>query len=191
MKRLQQGFTAALDELYQRYARKLFVFCTHSIKTGGPQDAEDMVHDIFIRVIKAADTFDSEKALFRTWLFSIARNHCIDLGRRQRRFQFLPFAKKTDAETDQNTEDDLPDPGETVEDVVTKNATLAAVRGCIETLQNQDERQAFVLYYLAGKVFREIGEILGKSTSTAKNRVQAAQAQVRRCLEKKGIDSAF
>jgi DNA-directed RNA polymerase specialized sigma24 family protein len=46
-----------------------------------------------------------------------------------------------------------------------------------------------LLYYLGGKVYREIGQILGKSTSTAKNRIQSAQGQLKRCLEGKGVDS--
>jgi DNA-directed RNA polymerase specialized sigma24 family protein len=47
-----------------------------------------------------------------------------------------------------------------------------------------------LLYYLGGKVYREIGQVLGKSTSTAKNRIQSAQEQLKRCLEDKGIDAA-
>jgi RNA polymerase sigma factor (sigma-70 family) len=68
---------------------------------------------------------------------------------------------------------------------------MEAVRDCINELKNKDERLAILLYYLGGKVYREIGEILGKSTSTAKNRVQSAQDQIKRCLEAKGVTSIF
>ena len=51
---LLQGQTTALDELFVRYARKLFVFCDNTLGTGDSQDAEDLVQDVFIQVIKAA-----------------------------------------------------------------------------------------------------------------------------------------
>ena len=68
-------------------------------------------------------------------------------------------------------------------------SVMEAVRDCINKLENEDERQAIVLYYLGDKVYKEIGEILGKSTSMARNRVKSAQDKVRRCLERKGIHS--
>jgi RNA polymerase sigma-70 factor (ECF subfamily) len=193
MERLQQGYSAALDELYRRYAKKLYTFCFHTLNAGNRQSAEDVVHDVFIRVIKSARTFDPQKALFRTWLFSIARNHCIDLGRRQARIRFLPLVRRSTSAEEREVDrgENLPDPAEPVEDSVSNKATLAAVRECIQALQNQDERQAILLYYMAGKVLREIGQVLGKSTSTAKNRLESAQVKVRRCLEDKGIDSTF
>ncbi|MBC8231364.1 hypothetical protein H8E77_17570 [bacterium] len=46
-----------------------------------------------------------------------------------------------------------------------------------------------MLYYIDNKSYREIGRILGKSTSMARNRVKSAQEKVKQCLERKGIDS--
>ncbi len=58
MERLQQGQTDALDKLYGRYANKLYAFCYNTTRSKNPQDAEDLVQDVFIRVIKAAHTFN-------------------------------------------------------------------------------------------------------------------------------------
>jgi DNA-directed RNA polymerase specialized sigma24 family protein len=68
-------------------------------------------------------------------------------------------------------------------------SVVQAVRDCIQELDHPDEKQAIVLYYLGDKVYREIGDVLGKSTSMARNRVKAAQDKVPRCLERKGIDA--
>ena len=75
---------------------------------------------------------------------------------------------------------------ETVEQALIKEAGIDAVRTCIDALAQQEERQAIALYYLVGKVYREIGDILGRSTSTAKNYVTSAREKVKRCLEGKG-----
>jgi len=86
-------------------------------------------------------------------------------------------------------EDNIMDDRVNVEEAVMKVSAIEAVRECIDELRNDQEKYAIVLYYMAGKVYREIGEILGKSTSMAKNRVKSAQDKVKRCLERKGIDS--
>jgi len=194
MEQLQQGQTGALDELYRRYAKKLYAFCHNTTRSKSPQESEDLVQDVFVRLIKAAHTFDPQKASFRTWMFRIARNHCIDVIRRQGIVRFIPIGRRTEQNDHQEElalEDTIADPNENVERSVIKTSVMEAVRDCINELKNQDERQAIVLYYLGGKVYREIGVILGKSTSTARNHVKSAQDQVRGCLERKGIHPLF
>ena len=75
MERLKGGETDAIDELYKRYARRLHAFC---YRITSSEASEDLVQDVFMRVITAAHKFDSGKASFRTWVFRIARNRCID-----------------------------------------------------------------------------------------------------------------
>jgi RNA polymerase sigma-70 factor (ECF subfamily) len=196
VERLQQGQTGALDQLYTRYARKLYAFCyatTHSV------DSEDLVHDVFLRVIKASHTFNPQKAAFRTWLFRIARNHCIDVSRHAKRFKFVPFGDSAAGSDDGEAatgeeilaEDTLSQPGENVESALIKGSMIEAVRDCIDELEQWDEKQAILLYYLADQVYREIGEMLGKSTSMARNYVKSAQQKVKRCLEGKGVRSVY
>ena len=192
MERLQQGQTDALDELYRRYAKKLYAFCYHTTRSGSPQDPEDLVHDVFVRVIKAARTFDPKRASFRTWMFRIAHNRCIDVMRRKGRIRMIPIrtrAEQNGTEEEFAAEDAIVAQDESVEGRAIRSSVVEAVRDCIGELKNEDEKQAIVLYYLGGKVYREIGEILGKSTSMARNRVKSAQEQVRRCLERRGVTS--
>ncbi len=194
MERLQQGQTDALDELYTRYAKKLYAFCHYSTHSKSVQDSQDLAQDVFVRIIKSAHTFNPRRASFRTWMFRIARNRCIDVVRRQKKISFVPIGQG--AERDAHKEGFVPeetivDRGEGVEETVIRAAVIEAVRDCIDKLRNEDERQAILLYYLDGKVYREIGEILGKSINTAKNRIESARDKVKRCLERRGIHSAI
>lgn len=52
MGQLQQGNAGALDELYRRHARALHAFCRNLAPTS--HDPEDLVQDVFLRVIKSA-----------------------------------------------------------------------------------------------------------------------------------------
>ncbi len=191
MQQLQQGRTGALDQLYSRYARKLYVFCAHATTASSSVAAEDLVQDVFLRVIKSAQTFDPRRASFRTWLFRIARHRCIDIGRRQGLIRFVPLLSGAESGEQPDTivaEAELGMAEPSAEEPLMHSAVVQAVRDCIQRLDNADERQAVLLYYLGGKVYREIGEVLGESTSMARNRVKAGQEKVRRCLEGKGID---
>jgi RNA polymerase sigma factor (sigma-70 family) len=86
-------------------------------------------------------------------------------------------------------EEAIPEPGDSTEDALLHSSVLQAVRDCIAELQQDNERQAILLYYLRGKVYREIGDTLGESLSMARNRVKAAREKVRQCLERRGIDA--
>ena len=121
MGRLQQGQTGALDELYRRYAKKLYAFCYNFVRAHNPQDAEDLVQDVFVRLIKSAHTFKPEKALFRTWLFRIARNRCLDVIRRKKRVQMAPLESRT-GQDGLSLEDMLADPGADVEELVERKS---------------------------------------------------------------------
>lgn len=187
VERVQKGRSRALDELYRRYARQLYAFCATLTRSSDP---EDLVHDVFLRVIESAGTFNPDRASFRTWLFRIARNRCIDVGRRDS----LARQISLDAPVNAPHNPDKPTPlrhtlaaeQDTIEDTLIRESETDAVRACIDALRDDDERQALLLYYFMGNVYREIGDILQKSTSTAKNYVTAARDKVKRCLERKG-----
>ena len=192
MAQLQQGNAGALDELYHRHARSLYAFCRNLAPP--THDPEDLVQDVFLRVIKSAHTFDPQRASFRTWLFRVARNRCIDVARRTSLIRFLPIGRRAEGEARREEtvpEEILVDERQDVESLAAKAEVVNAVRDCIDRLEHRDEKQAILLYHLSGMVYREIGEVLGKSTSMARNRVKAAQEKVKQCLEGKGIGGAL
>jgi RNA polymerase sigma-70 factor (ECF subfamily) len=190
IERLQNGHTGALDELYHRYSARLYVFCLNTAYNADSQDAEDLVQDVFLRLVKASHTFKPQRGSFRTWIYRIARNRCIDFNRRQRVVNLFHWDwGKSVLKSDYDFEsEDLPQQnGEDIESIVDESAAAAALQDCIRQLGDIEERQALLLYYLEDKVYREIAEILGKSINTAKNRVQNAREKVQRCLKGMGI----
>ena len=187
IEQLDRGAPEALDELYRRYARPLHVFCATTMSARAP---EDVVHDVFLWVIRASDQFASARASFRTWLFRIARNRCIDLARREATLEVGSLEEGVRMERDGR--------GATLRDAVAgaeaepgaaPSLVAQAVRACLEALSNEDERQAIVLYYLGGKVYREVGAILDRSTSMAQKLVRQAREKMRRCLVHRGVEA--
>lgn len=75
LKALSEGDSSALGGLYQIYGEKIFRYTYRML--GNRSDAEDATAETFLRVLRRSHELKADGA-FRTWLFRIARNLCID-----------------------------------------------------------------------------------------------------------------
>lgn len=76
-------------QLYRLLFPRLFNYILY--RTSEPADVEDLVMQVFEKVLKNIHRFDPGKAPFGAWLFAIARNVLNDYHR-SRKFSWLPFA---------------------------------------------------------------------------------------------------
>jgi RNA polymerase sigma-70 factor (ECF subfamily) len=77
----------ALSWVYETYGPRLFSYLLRRL--GDPDLARDAHHDVFVRFLERADTFEDRGVPLIAWLFRLARNLSIDLQRRQGRT--IPF----------------------------------------------------------------------------------------------------
>jgi RNA polymerase sigma-70 factor (ECF subfamily) len=75
------GDREALEQLVARHKRPLFTLCYGIL--GHAEDAEDAVQESFLRALRALPRFRGD-ATFRTWLFRIAVNVCLNRKRDHR-----------------------------------------------------------------------------------------------------------
>ncbi|HTQ48459.1 MAG TPA: sigma-70 family RNA polymerase sigma factor [Polyangiaceae bacterium] len=73
--RVKHGDLLAFDELYTRYASRLFGFLRAQLPASS--DAEDVFHETMMATLES-DEVTFEAASFRTWLFRIARNRVLN-----------------------------------------------------------------------------------------------------------------
>jgi RNA polymerase sigma-70 factor, ECF subfamily len=78
----QAGELAALDQLMALHERALLAFCRGIL--GHYEDAEDAAQETVFRALRALPSFRPGRATFRTWLFRIAINVCLDWKRGRR-----------------------------------------------------------------------------------------------------------
>ncbi len=76
---LRNGEPGAARVLNQAYRTKLVRFCVGYL--GRYEEAEDVVQDVFLRVLRS----DTVPDRFRSWVYTIARNRCMDLLRARAR----------------------------------------------------------------------------------------------------------
>ena len=82
----QEGSSDAFSALVDKYHSKVFGIVYSMC---GPMEAEDLTQDIFLRALTALRKFQFQgESSYRTWLYRIAVNACInELRRRKRRYQ--------------------------------------------------------------------------------------------------------
>ena len=75
IKQCLKGDQAAWEAIVRQHRRKVFNVAYKFV--GKYDEAEDLTQEIFLKIFKSLDTFDS-RANFQTWLVSVSRNLCID-----------------------------------------------------------------------------------------------------------------
>src|SRR5450631_2587456 len=65
----------SIDELFRRYQSRVAIWCYRF--TGERESAADLAQDIFLRAYRNLHSFRGDSR-FSTWLFTIARNHCVN-----------------------------------------------------------------------------------------------------------------
>ena len=83
LRRLGAGDVAAIEELYDRYARVLFPLAFRILRDRA--EAEDLVHDAFVAVAERANQYVRERGTVAAWLITLVRNLTIDRTRRRDR----------------------------------------------------------------------------------------------------------
>ena len=149
--------------LARRYAPAVYRLAY--IRTGSRADAEDVMQEVFLRLIKVKPVFSGE-AHAKAWLLRVASNCVSDLFR-------LPWRKR---------EEPL---GE--ETAITENPEEGSVTEAVLSLPVR-YRVPVHLYYYEGYSVAEIAGITGKSEGTVKSRLFRARSLLRDKLnEKEGV----
>ncbi|MCW5939026.1 MAG: sigma-70 family RNA polymerase sigma factor [Fimbriimonadaceae bacterium] len=92
---LAKGDTEALGGIYELYGEKIYRYTFRML--GNRSDAEDATAETFLRVLRRSAELRADGA-FRTWLFRIARNLCIDRMRQHKLIELPSDAHYTGTE---------------------------------------------------------------------------------------------
>ncbi len=166
MQAFQRGDEAAFRALYERHARAMVAFCRRFVRD--PARAEELAQDVFVKLYRAGDRYEP-RARFRTFLYRIASNHCLNELRRGERGTRADEARGGEPPD----LDALPSLGPSPEDAARGVALEAAVRAMLERLPEK-QRAALVLCRFEGLSYEEIAEVLGTTVGAVKSLVHRA-----------------
>lgn len=162
MKLVQAGDSAQLAVLFERHHAALFRYLLHL--TRNPALSEDLVQEVFFRVLKYARSYDPRLS-FSVWLFSMARNACFDSLSKQR--------------TEPASEmEEIRSPEPAPEELAARNQDTRFLRQALRSLP-VEKREVLVLSRFHDLRYEDIARILKCETGAVKVRVYRALKELR------------
>ncbi|MBN2207322.1 MAG: sigma-70 family RNA polymerase sigma factor [Candidatus Aminicenantes bacterium] len=161
MTAVRDGEVEKLAILFERHHLSLFNFFLRL--TGNAAASEDLVQDVFVRILKYRATYQPPGS-FTVWMYQIARNAHIDHLRRRRDRDLLPL-------DDQWTEAAAPGAGPA--EALETSREQALIRKALDSLP-ATKREVLLLSRFRNLRYREIAELQGCSEGTVKTIVHRA-----------------
>ena len=170
------GDESAFSQLFDGYRQ--LVYSTAYRFLQNVEEAQDATQEIFIKIFRSLQNWDSGKSKFSTWIYQIAANHSIDSWRsRKRRAEF---------QLDENIERILREqamsaPGRSPFIEMDQKESIALLRKCIDSLPDL-QKKIFILRYFQDLKLIEIAEVENCNIGTVKTSLYRATKTVRKSL---------
>ncbi|GLB58037.1 RNA polymerase sigma factor SigX [Cytobacillus sp. NCCP-133] len=164
---------SVFDELYKKYHHDVFQFLFYMVKN--KELAEDLVQEVYIRVLKSYERFEG-KSSEKTWLFSIARNVAIDSFRKQKGWK-QRILEKFDWST-QQVKDEFPLP----EEMAMQREEIQLIYRCLD-LCTVDQRLVIIMRYIHELTIAEAADALGWTESKVKTTQHRALKVLKKHME--------
>lgn len=155
--------------LYERYAHLVFGVCMKYLKSR--DESKDAVLSIFEKLMNDLKIHKVEN--FKSWVHSVARNHCLMFLRKNNR-------PGTESDIDELT---YKLSEESNEKAIEKELQLQELEKAITQL-NEEQKTCIELFYLQDRCYREIAEQTGYSINTVKSAIQNGKRNLKLILSK-------
>jgi RNA polymerase sigma-70 factor (ECF subfamily) len=185
----RSGDARAFSTLVQRHRQAVYNFIFRYV--GHQARAEDVLQETWLKVVRGSSEYEP-KARFTTWVFTIARNLCVDTARKESYRQ----ADSLDAPVGGDSEGR--ELGQLVPDTQGASPDRAAHNTRLRPLLTQalqslppEQREVFLLREYHGVGFKEIAEVTGVNENTVKSRMRYALEGLRKRLAELGVDAGL
>ena len=167
VRRYLSGDTRAFEILFRRYQTPIFNLVSRMV---GGEDAHDLTQDVFCNALRALHNFRGE-AKFSTWLYSIARNVCLN---RLRHTAVIREESLDEMQEGSTASDGLPDPSADVH-TIAETRELQQIVGSVLAKLPPEQRLLITLRDFEQLSYEEIGRITEMSLSNVKSRLHRAR----------------
>jgi RNA polymerase sigma-70 factor (ECF subfamily) len=167
----RQGSESAFLELFDEHRLPLFRFAYRM--TGSLADAEDIVQECFLQLLRPECSYDPAVTPIRTYLFGVVRNQ--SLKRLGNRVMARPAERPASADSSPESQLLRMELGEIVAREVTNLP--------------KDLREVLILAHYEQMSIAEIAQVMEIESTTVKSRLQRARAQLREALSVYATDT--
>ena len=166
------GNQDAFAELVNTYQNAVYNLCFRMLSER--TEAEDATQEAFLRAYLNLERYDPARS-FKTWVLSIASNHCID-RLRKRRLLWLSLDEPLPPNVVLSSDEPQP------EEATIRDEHSKAIQSLLDEL-NTDYRAAVILRYWYDYSYAEIADILDTTESAIKSRLFRARQALANRLE--------
>lgn len=156
---------ASLEELYALYSQSVFRICLRY--TRNEEDAEDLVHEVFMKVNAHLGEFEGRSTVF-TWIYRVSVNECLSWLRSRKR-------RKADVEWIEELE-----PSNAEQDEIDTRLLVQKLMGWTDA----KTREILFMAYLEGLKQEEIAKVLNLSRRAVSKRLMVFREKVARLRER-------
>ena len=163
-----QGDRLAEDELYKRYAARVYTLCRRYL--GNDEEAKDLMQESLIQALDKIQTFNGSKGSLYGWISRIAINKALNQIKR-RRWRTVSL--------DTWSRDTFPEPTEAEMESIPEEKLLEWISKLPDL-----RRTVFNLYCIDGYSHREIGKMLGISEKGSAGVLAKARKQLKEAIKR-------
>ncbi|MFB3787765.1 MAG: RNA polymerase sigma factor [bacterium] len=158
----RNGQTRAYAQVVQAMQNRILAFLFRM--TGNRETAEDLGQEVFLRAYRQLHRYDRKKAAFSTWLFTLARNLCLD-AMRKKQAVCVPWDESGGV-------DICPDPNPSAR--LYEQELERRVAASVGSL-DPEYREVFILREYEQLPLEEISQVTGCPVGTVKSRLHRAR----------------
>jgi RNA polymerase sigma-70 factor (ECF subfamily) len=167
--RTAKGDSTAFELLYERHRKAVYRYCW--LLSGSVADAEDVVQECFLALVRKAGTVDPARAQLRTWLIAVARRQWLLRARRGKRGEIRSLEDPEEFSIPAGLEQEL-----------LRVERAEAVRRALDALPAA-QREAVYLFEFEGLRMQEIAAVLEIEVNTVKGRLFRGRENLKQLLK--------
>ncbi|WP_420266683.1 RNA polymerase sigma factor [Candidatus Magnetominusculus dajiuhuensis] len=169
------GDKNSFNEIITRYLKMIYNFCYRLI--GNEKTAEDITQEVFLKVWKNIKKFDIKKS-FKTWIYSIAKNSCIDYLRKRKD---IPMSAFDDEDGENIIENNLTDEELKPDEIFVQTQNKKLIEHIMAEL-SVVQKEVIILKYVNDMSLSEIANIMDIPIDTVKSHHRRALIKMKKSV---------
>jgi len=166
---VESGDSTFFGELYKRYIPLVYGLCLKYLNN--KEAAQDAVMDIFEAMVERVAQYEINN--FKTWLYSVAKNHCLQVLRKDKQLNYI------------NIEEGVVENQAifTLTDIAQSQEETEALEYCLTTLPDE-QRVSINYFFYEDKSYADIVDLTGFALTKVKSYIQNGKRNLKSCIIK-------